>query len=910
MTGRIGGTKKQKSGIVCAAAILMAAFLLTPVTPLLAVESDRDNSIRSVSVSDSQIAVSTLVIGSYLIDLAGLNDHIYELAKKSAGEFSQNGMYYKSELAAGQWFEITDAASIRDITDAGTPVSADEIETLPFTHRVSANGIVTDLRVQAAVNEFDIPDPYDLAEMEELRPVKMHYQYLQSKETKTESDEKYLEIMEIFYGLSIEDDVTRDCDTSLDALHSYQLRVTARKKPASWTTAVTMAMEGEDARRRVQSLNTLDLYLDELLKKAGGQDQEGLSTQEMQAFYDSLRSQYGENVSDINVDIDDIYVSEDDTDVDHGDGDDGSEENQLAKWRSMRETYQKFLAKAGTYRGVTLDEKFQVDADMIQAIGDAKSNVKTSIGKYTGKLLADGRAASTQAIYRYSKELIHCAKGGDTPGSDAATGRLADLLNILEDVIEDSDSERAFLEEELVDQAFSVWQGILSEGAGEDYRKAQAKGAGQPALTAYLSQRESDAESARLEYQTMLAQMWKRMSDSPAQIDIQARINSREQLMALPPEDPARSHLLRTVDRHLEWLKKSLTERIAASADSTALDRLMEEQNAMEQRKRNALDENDLAAAKRLSAEMEAGQKNIDNLRQELSKTLADPHSSAADKARAAAGMEEGSAGKLIGELADNVTSKLLSGAEMSGVDDDMAALSKLAQYDPDAAAGAVSGIRGALDGAADSDRQSAAELNDQLQEIERQIGDGGTGSLTEARLSSLLADYIGDSASSSEREKTGALIALSRYAQDTQNQAAKMLAVSMAGRLAAEDNPYLFEKYDRAASPYVSLKAIGRVCGYRYLFDDAHHIVTLQKPAAYYIFTSGDSTYTFTEGAVGKLSAGAVMQSFLYIESGDGKEIFGCQGYYVPGCSYAAAVTAAMEQEIESIYNRLMNAE
>lgn len=921
MAGKTGRKGKRKKGRGRIALVLTAALLCAQKMPLMAVESDRDNSIRSVSVSDAQIPASTLVIGSYLIHLAGLSDHIYELAKDSAGEFSQNGMYYKSELAEGQWFEITDAASIRDITDAGTPVSASEIEALEFTHQVAANGTVTDLRVQAAVNEFDIPDPYDLTEMEELRPVKMHYQYLQSKETRTESDENYLEIMEIFYGLSIEDDTTRDCDASLDALHPYKLDVAARKKPASWTAAVTTVMEGEDARRRVQSLNTLDLYLDELLKKAGGQDQEGLSPEEMEAFYDFLREQNGEIMDDIDVDINDISVSEDDIDVSNGDGDDGKGEDQLAKWRSLRETYQKFLAKAGTYRAVTLDENFQVDADMIQAIGEAKSNVKTSISKYTGKLLADGMTASAGAIYRYSRELIDCVRGKDTQGGDFAAGRLVDLLNILGGVVEDSDSERASLEDELVDQAFSVWQGILSEGAGGDYRKAEAEGAGLPALTAFLSERESDAESARLEYQAMLTEMWKRMSNSPAQIDAQTRINGMEQLKALPPEDPARSNLLQTVDRHQEWLRKSLAELIAASADSTELDRLVEEQNAMEQQRRNALDENNLAGAKRLSAEMEAGQRNIADLRQELSKTLADPHSSVADKARAAAGLEEGSAGKLISELADNVTSGILGGEERSGLDNNIAALSELARYDPDAAAGAVSQIRDALDSAADTDGATdtdglpAEELSAQISDIERKIsgeetdglGGGGTGALSEAGLSSLLADYFDGSASASDREKAGALIALSRYAEDTHNQAAKMLAVSTANRLADEDSPYLFEQYDRAASPYVSLKAVGRIFGYRYLFDDAHHIVTLQKPAAYYIFTSGGFAYTFTDGAAGKLSAGAVMQSALYIDSGDGKEIFGCRGYYVPGCSYAVAETTAMEPEIESIYDRLM---
>lgn len=902
MQGR-SRTKKQKRYAGGIAVILAAVLLLTGKTPILAVESDRDNSIRSVRVSDDQIAVSTLIIGTYLIDLAGLSDHIYEIAKNSASEFSQSGMYYKSELAGGQWFEITDATSIRDITDAGTPVLKEVIEALQFTHRVAADGTVTDLRVQAAVNEFDIPDPYDLMDMEELTPVKMRYQYLQSKETKTPSDERYLEIMEIFYGLSIEDDITRDCDVSLDALGPYKLDVIARGKPGSWTEAVTTVMEGEDARRRVQSLNTLDIYLDELLKKASGQDQEGLSPEEREAFYDSLGDQERREY--------DMNVASGDSSVNNNDNNGGTE-SWFEKWSGMNESYQKFLAQAGTYRSATLDEDFQVDTDMIQAIGEAKSNVKTSISKYTGKLLAEGTSASTQAIFRYSKELIDCARAHDTPDSDEATSRLADLFNVLRSVIEDSDSERASLEDGLVDQALAVWQDILSDGAGTDFRIAEGEGADQPALTAFLSQRETDADNARLEYQTMLTEMWKRMSNSLAQIDAGERMNSVAQLEALPPGDAARSRLLGTVERHREWLRKSLAQLVAATADSTALDQLLEEQNDLERQRQDALDENDLAEAKRLAAEMEAVQNDVNGLREDLYNTLTNPDSSAADRARASAGMTEGSAGKLIDELAGNITSGILDGADAGVLDNDIAALSELAAYDTDAALEAVSRIQEALDGRTDSDTGAAADIGAQLSAIERQIsdGDGSGGILSEEQITGLLADYFDDASGASDQDKAGALIALSRYAQDTHNEAAGMLAVSMANRFAAKDSTYLYEKYDREAVSYVSLQTVSRIFGYRYLFDDVHRVVTLQKAEAYYVFSAGDSVYAFTESSEGKLLAGTAVKNTLYISSDDGDCIFGCKGYYVPKCSYAVAETAAMEPVIESVYERLMSAE
>lgn len=218
---------------------------------VFATATDRDNSIRSVHVSNSEISNATLVIGSYLIDLNGLSDDIYSQAQESASEFGQNEMYYKSELAEGQWFEITDATSIADITDSGTPVNASVIEALEFTHKVAADGTVTDLRTNASVSAYDIPDPYDLANMVELDPIKLRYQYLQAKETKTDSDEKYLQILDIFYDLSIQDATTADCDNSLRTLSTYQSGLSGRGKPASWNKAVDTVMSQVDAQRRV-----------------------------------------------------------------------------------------------------------------------------------------------------------------------------------------------------------------------------------------------------------------------------------------------------------------------------------------------------------------------------------------------------------------------------------------------------------------------------------------------------------------------------------------------------------------------------------------------------------------------------------------------------------------------------------
>ena len=161
-------TGKLNRGRRFVASVLVVALLVIGgMTAYAVLENEKSGSLRSVKMTDDQIEMSTLVIGSHLIHLNGLTDELYETAVTSASEFNQYQMYYKSELAGGAWFEISEAVSIADITTSGRPVEKSVIEALEFTHKTGADGITVDLRTGKAVSIFDIPDPYDLSVMEE-----------------------------------------------------------------------------------------------------------------------------------------------------------------------------------------------------------------------------------------------------------------------------------------------------------------------------------------------------------------------------------------------------------------------------------------------------------------------------------------------------------------------------------------------------------------------------------------------------------------------------------------------------------------------------------------------------------------------------------------------------------------------
>jgi len=170
---RTGKRTKQKKlitrvpGLICLAVVLAAACT-GGMRVRAALENEKSTETRSVHMQDGQIPQATLAIGSHLIHINGMTDELYAAALESANEFNQHQMYYKSELANGAWFEISEAVSIEDISTSGNPVNKSIIEALEFTHMTGANGMTTDLRNGQFVSVFDMNNPYDLNKLEEL----------------------------------------------------------------------------------------------------------------------------------------------------------------------------------------------------------------------------------------------------------------------------------------------------------------------------------------------------------------------------------------------------------------------------------------------------------------------------------------------------------------------------------------------------------------------------------------------------------------------------------------------------------------------------------------------------------------------------------------------------------------------
>ena len=152
--------KKGKSGSIIKAllAMVLVAALTVGGVSLSYALIDETNAVH---IKASEIEDATLIIGTHLIYLESISDQIYQIAMKSAEEANQYSRYYKSELAGGVWYEITEAGSLADITTDGIVVENSVIESLFMTHHTKSDGITYDLLTGNAVSIFDINNPYD-----------------------------------------------------------------------------------------------------------------------------------------------------------------------------------------------------------------------------------------------------------------------------------------------------------------------------------------------------------------------------------------------------------------------------------------------------------------------------------------------------------------------------------------------------------------------------------------------------------------------------------------------------------------------------------------------------------------------------------------------------------------------------
>lgn len=269
---RIAGKRKL---IIFIAGI--SAVLFLAVFGSIIARAVFDGDTEAVHILPEEIENSTLIIGTHLIHISALTEELYDIAMETAKDSGQTELYYKSELADGTWYMISDASELADITSAEKSVQNSVISSLYVRYHTKSDGITYDLLNNTSICIFDITDPYELSELAEMDALKTQLDSLNQKKNKSKTDEKNLlniqELIEKGSELKEKNQETDDMLASLNTLYEKHV-----KEPEAET--IRAAMKQVDSSRRAAVLTELsDVLLPNLLNQvqlSEGEDTDGL----------------------------------------------------------------------------------------------------------------------------------------------------------------------------------------------------------------------------------------------------------------------------------------------------------------------------------------------------------------------------------------------------------------------------------------------------------------------------------------------------------------------------------------------------------------------------------------------------------------------------------------------------------
>ncbi|MBO6259639.1 MAG: hypothetical protein J6N47_02310 [Lachnospiraceae bacterium] len=793
---------------------------------------------------------SVLFIGTYIIHKDAMTEELYEKAYDSAAASGQDIPYYKSEIGNGEWYDLSQAENVSDITADGTAlVDESEIDPLFVQFYVGADGVVKNYKDEV-INPFDIPSPYDLSNLPEFE--QLWFQYAQSTSHEPVSREKFLE------NRFSEDKNVEDSDNYLyDAISTF----------------FKLDLTDDDTKALDAKLANMYAWKQELMNAGRDEDAETvysicamIDAQRRAIVYDKLATE-SENWHSANPALGTSVMPKSD--------------NASFGWFSAPVEYPvNYDTRTSSLVGALYDicsgsqydedDPFEQDSGIMDAINEANSACQTSYIEYSSKALADENTVLGHYKYIYSNNVMESK-------SEESLTKLRSLMNIEKDVIADKGKELTVLESDLLPYGQSQFKSIVTSGEGSDYRSAVASGKSKAVTNQILTDLANETESRRTQYQALIDAKQKRMDAADALEYVQGIRAWAEEVKGTIPNDDFKGDAEDALDKFIKYLK-DLESTIKNSDGSLKddMEKLQEQKDDLNTKRQNALDNNDLAGAAKYDALIAAVDKQMDELGGNNNAALAD---SLLDKAKEAAA--EGNA--------DALSNAMDALAEMGAADQMAELVDKL--EDMGANAEVMAEAEAAL---------AEAETNSGPDSL---AGDGTDGDgdktgllgLSDDEMMSLLEGLFGmafeDMSPGMKAEFLAVLSILGNEGYD--NFAA--LAAKIAQELSEEGNPYIYTPYKNDADNiYISLVSVSAAAGYRYVSTGDNCTLAKSKGSLTYTFSPYGLKYEKIEGGESSeedLLHTVVTQNNMYLRSEDAKAIFDCRAVNVPDCNGAYAV-------------------
>lgn len=901
------------------------------------------NKEEAVHINPDEIENSTLIIGTHLIHLSAYNDEIRQKAETSESESGQYKRYYKSELAGGVWYDITDATKLSDISTGGKPVTNDEIRALMLMYHTKSDKITYDLRTNEPICIYNTPSPYDLYNMEELEPLRNKYDMVKSfgqsgndnkneegeedNASLSESDNFAVMIVSQFFNRDLTNEYTRDCDEKVNGLQSFYNILSLEEDKNKEMEIVMSMMKAVDAGRRAEIFRRL-------LQDADNMD-----------YYMTVL--YG------------IKVLPD-----------------------------------------TPKEDFTSNSDIISGLEESMGNVSSSYTENNTMMLQEGTTTKAKERYTQQTKLINSAQYGDYDSCREAVNRLMLLDNIENNVIDDRPAELEYLNSVLEPNAQSAYKNALSAGVSDEYKAiASNTGTTRAALQGLLNEQKNALNACRVELQEIISATALRMdSDDEVQKYLEEKATSMENYASLAADDDFAAYARSTVSDLKSFMGDAIAEAVSKNGGTQA-DLLNKQKEEYQDKLLECLDNNDLSGANKYEAlvaevdkaiAQEGGSNSglIDDLKDEIIDLAKEGNTSSAQIAMEAmtqlAGDNPTAVNKAMNELipvlndlaqmtegldkmasfdttANDISNITSAKAALDSAKDlldniDSIAANQQTQQNPDSQAAQkvindlkeqivedvkandfknVASEMKSMEDMAQKNKEAVKDaLGEMIGDIEDIISDNNSADeastdgpitklaeqasalkedtdnknqVTQGMLEKILGDYLEeDFMSLSQKEQIVVLNAVKKYADFSNASSAKKLMRNLTEKMYNSDNPYVYPKYNGDKGEFVATNAIERCLGYRYIYNNNNKTVVLSKKGDYYTFKEYDMEVSHGD-AIETMQKAAGFQSVIYVVEDYTMKAFGCSAEYVSNSDYAYLITEEIDTASDEVFSVLV---
>ncbi len=919
--------KKTKIGAMMFSGCFLAGILGRQIAKGAIFDESRAVTYEQYAASH-MIEDSVLFIGTYLVHSQSLTDELYEKAVDSAADSNQMNVYYKSELAGGAWFDITDASGLGDISDQGTMVEASELAPLWVTCYTGADGITRDARSDGAVSIFDTPDPYDLYNLPELEPVRLQYDNQFSSDSKGVELYYYRTLRE-FFELDLSNDVTSLCDEQLAGLLGcYEtLQASDNKELAE---IVSSLMSRIDARRRAEIFYLLSQVEDhELMKLKNRCSGDGYVSED----YD--KEQFVDDV-DVSDAVGTAMQSCQESYIEHSgrmleQGDTVLKNAEYAK--SMQVIDLASGGWSGQIEGLLLGLR-----DLYHIQDDVTADRDRELALLEGELLGTAENKYRQTLSQGAGGAYEAAVANKV--SQAARNQ---ALDDRKSVVNGAKSEFQYLiqakvkRQQAADASDYIYERIgLAEGfyglAAKDDFRVKAR----ETVDDHILWLESLARSVSGEEESLQSELQK-LEDRKEELLL-------EQANALDDNNlsGARKYeaLISQVDEQMAVKEQELNAVLASASSSAAQKALAANQagdstalNNINQMKHDALSmiadgnaqDNDnfgnmlngLASLGAESALSEIRDKLADSgsprLLRDVDKALGDSRESSLHDLYGGVGTGgEESSQSQTGAGADG-TGENQSGTGAAGTGESGTGAGTDGTGESGSAAEAdgsgqnqtgtkADGTGGSETGTGTDGTDSGTGNGEDEKDRSRADQGGFAAGMSEGEIRGILEHTLGSSFDEADqKDKAAATAAVNRLGQAGSRPAANLARIFL-NQCVDEGNSYMFLKLKGEAKEHIPLRTIGTCMGYRYVYSDSQKEVTLTRKSKVYRFTVYSDQVALKDGTQETLTASVKVQTLPYLAKEDGVSYFQCQAEYIDTTDYGVALDVEMQKRVEEL--------